>query len=454
MKEHPISRVKNKRGYSTEGSTLLPSVLRPRLFGVGIMVGAVALIGTALNVNNNQVSAAVQATLTIPDNISVDVNPYENNGFAEGTAGQVEVSTNNQAGYTLSIKSKDGTELRNGDNVLNSITTNLTADQYQNGEYYNTWGFKSDVINNEANTSYVPAPSTNGIVLAQANTTSVMPEAFNLAIATKVSQDAVAGNYKNSFVLTAIGNEARYNVTFNVGNGTGGPSGEAPQLSDYIGDDLEVQIPTDTPTSTEGKDFLGWCSKQPREDGSCTGVVVQPGGCFPLCKCDLDLTLYAMYGTKSSSGGGSVVPSGTFSGMSKGTPCEVGGQQGTVYGGRCWMNSDAKTSRTWYQAMGDCPSGWRLPSQADFMLLVDSTVGIGSGPQLYNAGWNDNYWSSTLPDNGGAYHLNVNSSNASVTNVGDYYAGLSATYSVRCVAGQYGVAAAVPASLPTHAPRL
>ena len=425
---HQNAEIKyNKRGNSAEGYSLLTSALRPRLFGIGIVIGAVAFIGAALSVNSNQVSAAVQATLTIPDSISADVNPMANNGFAEGTPGQVEVSTNNQAGYTLSIKAKDGTELKNGSNVLNSISTNLTVDQYKNGEYYNTWGFKPDVVNSLANTNYIPSPSTSGIVLAKANTNSLLPETFNLAIATKVSQDAVAGNYANSFVLTATGNEARYNITFDNNGGTGGPQAAQTGL---IGDDLEVQIESDTP-SMSGKDFLGWCTKKPKEDGSCTGVIVQPAGCFPLCKCDLNITLYAMYGKKTGGTGGG--GGANYYGVSNGTSCEYYGQQGTVYAGLCWMNKDYKTSRIWYQATGDCPAGWHLPSQAEFNALISSS-GLGSGNGLYNAGWNGGYWSST-PRNTNynyAYNLYVDSSSAHINDGGN---DMASNYSVRCVAG-------------------
>ena len=456
MKEHRISKLNNKRGYSTEGSTLLPSVLRPRLFGskdkaskedkrikvsvtkdndknntpdndalfkfgFSIRIGAIVLSIFALGITLVQASnvSAVQATLTIPDNISADVNPTANGGFAEGTPGQVEVSTNNQAGYTLSIKSKDGTELKNGSNSLQSITTNLTADQYKNSEYYNTWGFKPDVVNSLANTNYIPSPSTDGILLAKANTNSLLPETFNLAIATKVSQDAVAGNYANSFVLTATGNEARYNITFDNNGGTGGPQAAQTGL---IGDDLEVQIESETP-SMSGKDFLGWCTKKPKEDGSCTGVIVQPAGCFPLCKCDLNITLYAMYGTKSGSSSGGGVDS---------SDCSAPGYSGVAksYGGLCWMWADYKTGRTWSQATTDCPNGWRLPSQSDFERLFGA---MGTSGRLYYAGWNGgSYWSSTETDSRNAHVLSVSNSGASIA---PYGGKTSTSYLIRCVAG-------------------
>ena len=418
----------NKRGYSTEGSTLLPSVLRPRLFGIGVVVGVATLVGTIFNLTSNQVSAT-SATLSVPDNISVNVNPSTNNGFAESTPGQVEISTGNQAGYTLSIRAKDNNQLKNGSNALDSITTNLTADQYRTGDYVNTWGFKPDVVNSLANTSYLPGPTASGIVLAKTNANSKLPETYNLAIATKVNGDTVAGNYTNTFVLTGTANTATYTINFDNNGGTGGPQAAQTGL---IGDDLEVQIESETP-SIAGKDFLGWCTKKPKEDGRCTGVIVQPAGCFPLCKCDLNITLYAMYGTKTASGGGGSA-SGAFSGVSNGTGCENAGQQGKVYAGLCWMDKDYKTSRTWAQAMGDCPAGWRLPSWIDFTLLIDTSAGLGDGNGLYGAGWNGDYWSSTPLDygsNASVYRLIVDSSGARIFS--DNY--VKGNYSVRCVAG-------------------
>ena len=320
----------DKRGNSVKGCSLLPLALRPRLFGAAGVVAGICVVSGALSSVNNT-SATVQATLTIPDSISVNVNPYENNGFAEGSVGQVEMSTNNQAGYTLSIKAKDGTELKNGDNTLQSITNPLTLDEYRNGSngesYLNTWGFKPDVLNSKVNTSYIPSPSTNGILLAETNISSIVPDTFNLAIATKVDKSIAAGNYTNSFILTGTGKEATYNIKFDNNGGTGGPEGP---LVGEIGEKLEVQIGDLTPTM-EGKDFLGWCSRKPKEDGTCTGVIVQPEGCFPLCKCDLNITLYAMFGTKSGSGGGG--------GEIIGSDCSRPNYDGPAkyYAGLCWM---------------------------------------------------------------------------------------------------------------------
>ena len=444
MKEHQNSKINPKRGNSAESSTLLLSALRPRLGDVdrirlncvgrtrlgcmGTVAAGIALMGGIYcGISNISSASATSVTLTVPESINVNVNPSADNGYAESTDNQVAISTGNQAGYTLSIKAKDSTNSndlvneQDKSSKLTSITESLTADQYKNGAYVNTWGFKSDVVNSQANSNYLPGPTTDGILLAKTNSNNKDGDTFKFAIATKVNNEVAAGNYSNNFVLTATGNTLKYTIRFNNNGGTGGPA--APQEG-TIGDaDLEVQINSETPTM-QGKDFLGWCTKQPKEDGSCTGVVVQPAGCFPLCKCDLNITLYAMYGTKSGSGGGSGFNSGN-----DWTDCSSSGYDGPAksFGGYCWMWKDYKTSRTWEEAKSDCPAGWHLPSRAEFQKLT----GIMSDSRLFNNGWSGLYWSTTPGSSTNAYSLNVDGSSATV-----YFNGTTSTpKSVRCVAG-------------------
>ena len=420
MKEHRISKLNNKRGYSTEGSTLLPSVLRPRLFGIGVAISTIMAIGTSLDSNSNQASA-VSATLSIPEGISVNVNPSVDNGFAESSNGAVSVSTGNQAGYTLTIKAKDNNQLKNGSNVLNSISTNLTTDQYKNGDYANTWGFKPSEINNNANTSYVPGPnSSTGITLASTHASSNDAENYSIGIAAKVDSNTIAGNYTNTFTISATANEARYNIVLNKNGGSGGPStGTAnyTQTGD-IGSSTYVKIKSGEPTKS-GVDFLGWCSVNPGTGDTCNGVLVQSDGQFPLCKCDLNITLYAMYGAKPITPG------------TNGASCTVAGHTGKYYGGYCWQWMDASGGSTWDQAKTVCNSmGWSLPTQAQFQSLLNA---IGSGSQLYNAGWSGLYWSSTPYGSSIAHRLYINSSSA----IFDGYYATGDTAGVRCVSQQY-----------------
>ena len=424
-------RVKTyKRGNSAKGYSLLPLALRPRLLGTGIVVGAAIVTGINFSINSNS-AFATTATLTIPDAVSVNVNPSVDNGFAESTPGAVNVSTSNLAGYTLSIKAKDST---NGNSLVNtsnngvkltSIATELSADQYKNGDYVNTWGFKPDYVDSSPNTSYRPGPDANGIVLAKTNSDSTLGN-INLAIATKVNSDTVAGNYNNTFVLTAVPNEAKYNITYNLNGGSGGP-GKATETGD-IGSSTEIAINNTAPTAPSGKDFLGWCSKNPGEGDTCDGVLVQPGKSLYLCKCDLNITLYAMYGKHVS----------PFAGKMDGESCSsTGGYVGKVYGEICWMWQDYKVGYTktwtWNNALTICPTGWHLPSQTEFQTLLDR---IGSGAQLYQAGWTLNtYWSSTEYDSSDAYYLDVTSTSAYIVDIAiDAITKASDLY-VRCVAG-------------------
>ena len=410
------SNIYNKRGNSAEGYSLLPSVLRPRLFGVGIAVGLATVIGITLNASDNPASA-VSATLSVPEGISVNANPTTNNGFAESSNGAISVSTSNQMGYTLTIKAKDNNQLKNGSNVLNSISTNLTADQYKNGDYVNTWGMKPSAINSADNTSYIPGPNTSGVTLASTHASSNDAENYSIGIAAKVDSNTVAGNYTNTFVMTATANEATYNITFNTNGGSGGPS--SPQHGD-IGSSTYVNIASGTP-SYSGKDFLGWCSVNPGTGDTCNGVLVQPGGQFPLCKCDLNVTLYAMYGTKPITPG------------TNGADCTVAGHSGKYYGGYCWQWMDASGGSTWAEAKTVCNSmGWSLPTYDQFHSLLKA---IGSGSQLYNAGWKaGRYWSSTPGGSSTlAYFLYVASSSASLNYGSSHGYSTSSTLGVRCV---------------------
>ena len=406
----------NKRGYSAEGYSLLTSALRPRLFGVSIAIGTVAIIGTSLGMYSNNTSA-VSATLSIPDNVSVNANPTVDSGFAESSNDAISVSTGNLNGYTLTIKAKDNDQLKNGSNVLNSISTNLTAEQYRTGSYANTWGFKPSEINNNANTSYVPGPDNiTGITLASTHASSNDAENYSIGIAAKVDSNTIAGNYTNTFTIVATANEATYTINFNNNGGTGGPS--KAQTGD-IGSSTFVNIVNeegDTP-SLSGKDFLGWCSVNPGTGDTCNGVLVQSGGQFPLCKCDLNITLYAMYGKKVED------PN------KEGADCYIAGYEGKRYAGLCWMWQDVSGNYTWEQAKSACPSNTHLPSLGDFEALLNA---IGRGNQLYEAGWSGyNYWSSTDYSDTYAYTLYINTRNGTASVSTD--AGKQGSRKVRCV---------------------
>ena len=389
----------NKRGYSAEGYSLLTSALRPRLFGVVAAIGLVAITGTTLVINDNSVSAA-NATLTIPEGISVNVDASKDNGFAKSDNESVSVSTGNLAGYTLSIKSSNDNKLRNGDNVLNSITETVSEDSYKDGNnYVNTWGFKPSTINNNDNTSYIPGPTSSGIILAKTNISSSSNENYSLAIAAKVDNSLIAGNYTNTFTLTATANEAWYTINYDTESLSGATNADVfIQDHNLINSDTIAINPTE-PTK-EGTDFLGWCDEPLQEDGTCKGSTIQAGGNLRLCKCDTDVTLYAMWGKKGTD---------INEDKSDGADCRYGNLIGKRYGNLCWMwednqSVDVNRDFTYDGAAYFCRSfnhGWSMPTKEQFETLINAA---GSQGELYGAGWGHkstenytygHYWTST-----------------------------------------------------------
>ena len=135
-----------------------------------------------------------------------------------------------------------------------------------------------------------------------------------------------------------------------------------------------------------------------------------------MCKCNTDVTLYAMWGTKPKAPG------------TNGADCTVAGHTGKYYGGYCWQWMTASDSSTLQKAETICNSmGWSLPTQDQFQTLLNN---IGTGGQLYNAGWiNGYYWSSTPDGWGGMITLSVGGSEAK------FYSNFSSSSSakVRCV---------------------
>ena len=407
---------KNKRGFSADAAPL-SSALRPHLLGLIFVLGliVVGIVGI-----NSRDSYALSLSMTIPKNLNLSINPSANNGFGESSSGEISISTDSISGYTLNVKSKNASnDLVNSvgnAEKLTSITESLTLDEYKNGKgdnkYFNTWAFKPSSINNETNTNYVPGPdSAEGITLAKTDADNSIPATYAVAIAAKVDNTIPAGNYSNTFVLTATANEAHYTINYDAASLSGATNADAFTTQAGVITGSTQQISSVVPIK-DGYEFTGWCSQPLEADGSCKGGIFQPNSYYPMCKCDTDITLYTMFGLLGS-----------------GSNCVHDGYDGPAkyYGNFCWMWQDYKTGRTWDEARTtDCPSGWHLPSQYE-TLLND----IGDGGQLYRAGWNGNYWSSSTSGSNYVYELSANASTSSMSMVNIKLG--SPTNSVRCV---------------------
>ena len=527
---------KNKRGYSTEGSTLLPSVLRPRLFGVAgivvrrtasdysrklvksaLMLASIIGLSATVQIINSNSASAFSITLSVPNSVSLNVNPSTNSGFGESSTGSITIKTDSPAGYKLQLGSKsNGTnDLTNGSSKLTSITASTTADNFKNSGAANTWGYKPSKLSGSANSNYVKAPS--GSTVDTLDTTSAANgtnNIYTLAIAAKVDNTIPAGTYSNTFVVTSTANTLSYKITYDLNSGTW--SGTSPQSGSTT--DSSIKLDTHTPTRSNYT-FEGWCSTTVTNNSgtnpTCSGTKYSVGDTYTLTGATNNLNLYAMWKSTArsytitynnnftSAGSPSNMPSTqsgsvtspynvtlrsntptlsgyTFQGWCTsssitnngttstpscngtkynasstvtissnsqtislyamwksrdGESCSHSGWTGTakLYGGLCWMWTNYGSTYTWANAKTACPSGWHLPSKAEFEKLLNA---IGDGSQLSDAGWHDFgtigvYWSSTEVNSGYAYYLNVSSSYAGLY----YNFGKSSDYYVRCVAG-------------------
>ena len=307
---------KNKRGYSTEGSTLLPSVLRPRLFGVGkvadntasysnkliktvsLLIGVISILAITQILNSNNTSA-FSLTLTVPDTVTINLNPTTNNGFGEGSSSNLKVKTTSPAGYKLQLGSKsNGTnDLTNGSSKLTSITASTTADNFKNSGAANTWGYKPSKLSGSSNSNYKAAPSGSSVdTLDTTSAANSTDNTYSLGIAAKVNSSTVAGTYTNTFVLTATANTLNYTINYDLNSGTWSQSNSETNTTT----NETVQINSTSPTKS-GYTFKGWCSSSSITNNnttntpSCNGTTYQPSGTYNLTSANNTLNLYAMW---------------------------------------------------------------------------------------------------------------------------------------------------------------
>ena len=202
----------NKRYLSANGSSLLPLALRPRLFLIVLFL----TFGIASLFNSNSVFAA-SITLTIPkDSISLTVNPNKDSGFAKSSPQTISVTTDDPAGYNLTIKARYDSDntLKNGSNVLNSISkTTSEADYKSDISLNNTWGFlPSKLFNLETastsdNTNFIPGPTTDPLIIDKTSgSNNDAPNSYDISIGAKVDNSLVSGTYSNTFIISATTN--------------------------------------------------------------------------------------------------------------------------------------------------------------------------------------------------------------------------------------------------------
>ena len=152
---------------------------------------------------------------------SVDITPTDTNGtFASSDDNgpnnanvAFSVTTNNLAGYNLSINGSDTTgDLANAStsDALQALGSAVDASTFATGAsatYSNKWGIKPNKLNGAANTNYLPAPTTTNTISMDTTTTpNTTANNYTIGLGARVNYAKPSGIYTNTFVLTAVGN--------------------------------------------------------------------------------------------------------------------------------------------------------------------------------------------------------------------------------------------------------
>ena len=299
----------NKRGNSAKGYSLLPLALRPRLFDSEKIASSLAIISIIVAsfiisqlANSNNVSAT-SITLTLPDNgIKLDIKPSASSAFTKSSASTYSVKSDAPFGYTLSIKAKDST---NGNSLINSSNStakltsisNATSEaSFSSSGANNTWGYLPSKLNSSDNTNFQPGPnnSTDTILDKTSTANSNTNNDYTIVLGAKVDSNTIAGNYTNTFIMSATANSVSYNITYNLNDGSW--SGTSPQSGTTTAN--TVTLDTHTPTRSNHT-FEGWCSTTVANNSgtnpTCSGTKYSVGGTYTLTGATNNLSLYAMW---------------------------------------------------------------------------------------------------------------------------------------------------------------
>ncbi len=265
-------------------------------------------------------ASTTSLTLSTTGGASLDLSVNNSNGtFNETTAttgqAQFTVTTTNYTGYTLSIQnSSSSTDLTatgtgtsgTGTSTIASIPTgsSLTSAQFNNATYNGKWGYKPSKLNSQPNSNYIPSPTTTATTLnitncanGQSNGGNTCPDAvdsYTIDLAARLQYTQDAGNYTNTFIITAVGNQIDYSVSYTDESSA---SSDIPASVENKTDQLYITLSSTIPTR-EGYTFQGWCTTSTGADGTnpCTGTTYQPGDEYPINQTTQNLaTLYAMW---------------------------------------------------------------------------------------------------------------------------------------------------------------
>ena len=169
------------------------------------------------------------------------------------------VSTDNNAGYTLSVRSSK-TTLDNGQSSIAALSEAVTAEQFGASSatnLNNKWGFKPNYYGSEINDKYYGV-STSSVVIDRTTAADLVGKTYTVSLGARIGEDLLAGAYSNeSVVFEAVANTAPAMVTI-VYDGNGADAGSMSLMKHEdleFGDEVMLYASN---YSKVGYGFLGW----------------------------------------------------------------------------------------------------------------------------------------------------------------------------------------------------
>ena len=249
-------------------------------------------------------AAAASITLTVPnDPLSLTLTPTPEGTFSS-TAANVLIKTDALAGYTLSIKAKEGTDLKNKSSTdpknvitsISSITTVSKNDFRDKEDYNNKWGF-AFVKGGEGNTFH-GLNGTNAVTVGSSTEPNSSNDTYSITLGARVNNELAVGAYSNTFIVVASANPVPYKVTYNDNSSTGGVSNMPSNVTSATTNTQAFAISSQEPTRT-GYEFIGWCDKPTTKENNvdvCSTSAYQASDEYDLTAKNQTVTLSMLCG--------------------------------------------------------------------------------------------------------------------------------------------------------------
>ena len=276
-------------------SNFAKSSVRGSVVSVVAMV-LCAMVFCGLSCVNDVHAEAKQSTLTVDMTqgiLAISLTPSGDGTFGKSSDSTIGIRTDNYTGYSMSIVSPGSTSLVNaGGDEVESINEAINESTFSsNTAYNNKWGYvPSQYITNNtvvSNTDYLPAPSSEGDLLAKTNAANSVNDTYTLSFGTRVDHQLPPGTYQYTFILQIVANPIVYNITYdeNTTETVSNMPVPNPQPTTIDGgtpvEDSYATISDATPVQNEKK-FAGWCDVATTTDVAsgddvCSGTTYHPG---------------------------------------------------------------------------------------------------------------------------------------------------------------------------------